>query len=163
MPPKSKRERGGCDDVVTPPELLQQLERMYGSFDFDPCPLNYQVDTLSTDVRWGKRNFVSAPFTKLPLFLKRALFELTEHQATSVMLMPARTNSKYFVELVLPYAADIQFIARRIKFAGFKNAAATPLMVVVFAPREQLECRHNIELLDLGPEYSAWTVANLSN
>ena len=47
------------------------------------------------------------------------------------MLLPARTDTIWFHEWVLPYA-DIYFIKGRLKFGNSKNSAPFPSMIVVF-------------------------------
>jgi site-specific DNA-methyltransferase (adenine-specific) len=51
---------------------------------------------------------------------------------TVVFLLPARTDTRWFHDFVLPRAAEIRFIRGRLKFGGSKNAAPFPSMVVVF-------------------------------
>ena len=51
--------------------------------------------------------------------------------ATVVMLLPARTDTKWFHDYCLPYG-KIEFLRGRLKFGGCKNAAPFPSMVVVF-------------------------------
>jgi site-specific DNA-methyltransferase (adenine-specific) len=50
----------------------------------------------------------------------------------AVFLIPARTDTRWFHEIVLPYAAEIRFIKGRLKFSGAKNSAPFPSMIVVF-------------------------------
>lgn len=47
------------------------------------------------------------------------------------MLIPARTDTKWFHDYVL-HRAEIRFIAGRLKFGGAKNSAPFPSMVVIF-------------------------------
>lgn len=51
--------------------------------------------------------------------------------AVVVMLLPARTDTKWFHEYVLPYA-EIYFIKGRLKFGDSKNSAPFPSMIAVF-------------------------------
>ncbi len=48
-----------------------------------------------------------------------------------VMLIPARTDTRYFHEYIYN-KADIRFIKGRLKFGGHKNSAPFPSMVVIF-------------------------------
>ena len=48
-----------------------------------------------------------------------------------VMLIPARTDTKYFHEYIYK-KAEIRFLKGRLKFGGSKNSAPFPSMVVVF-------------------------------
>lgn len=47
------------------------------------------------------------------------------------MLLPARTDTKWFHDYILG-KAEIRFIRGRLKFGGSKNSAPFPSMVVVF-------------------------------
>ena len=51
--------------------------------------------------------------------------------ATVVMLLPARTDTKWFHDWVLPYG-KIEFLRGRLKFGGCNNSAPFPSMIVIF-------------------------------
>ena len=53
--------------------------------------------------------------------------------STVVMLLPARTDTKWFHEYIYNQA-EIRFIKGRLKFGNSKNSAPFPSMVVVFRP-----------------------------
>lgn len=53
---------------------------------------------------------------------------------TVVMLLPARTDTKWFHEYIYN-KAEIRFIKGRLKFGNSKNAAPFPSMIVVFDGR----------------------------
>lgn len=48
-----------------------------------------------------------------------------------VMLIPARTDTKYFHEYIYG-KAEIRFLKGRLKFGGSKNSAPFPSMIVIF-------------------------------
>lgn len=50
----------------------------------------------------------------------------------AVMLIPARTDTKWFHDYIYEEAYEIRFIKGRLKFGDCKNAAPFPSMVVVF-------------------------------
>ena len=52
--------------------------------------------------------------------------------ATVVMLLPARTDTKWFHDWCLPYG-KIEFLRGRLKFGGCDNSAPFPSMIVVFS------------------------------
>lgn len=56
---------------------------------------------------------------------------------TVVMLLPARTDTKWFHTWVLPYA-EIRFVKGRLKFGGSRNSAPFPSMVAVFRSAERI-------------------------
>lgn len=51
--------------------------------------------------------------------------------ATVVMLLPARTDTKWFHDWCLPYG-KIEFLRGRLKFGGCDNSAPFPSMIVIF-------------------------------
>ena len=54
-----------------------------------------------------------------------------ESGCTVVMLLPARTDTKWFHEYIYG-RAEVRFVRGRLKFGGSKNSAPFPSMVVVF-------------------------------
>ena len=48
-----------------------------------------------------------------------------------VCLLPARTDTKWFHDYVLPYS-DIEFIRGRVKFGGSKWNAPFPSLIATF-------------------------------
>lgn len=58
--------------------------------------------------------------------------EAQKINTTVVMLIPARTDTRYFHEFIYHKAREIRFIKGRLKFGNQKNNAPFPSMVVVF-------------------------------
>lgn len=48
-----------------------------------------------------------------------------------VMLLPARTDTKWFHDFIY-HKAEIRFVKGRLKFGGSKNSAPFPSMVVIY-------------------------------
>ena len=55
----------------------------------------------------------------------------SEHTGVAVMLLPARTDTRWFHDYIYQ-KAEIRFIKGRLKFGGAKNPAPFPSMVVIF-------------------------------
>lgn len=53
------------------------------------------------------------------------------HKGLAVMLLPARTDTRWFHNFIYQ-KAEIRFIKGRLKFGGSKNSAPFPSMVVIF-------------------------------
>ena len=117
------------DRWATPRDTYEALDKEF-HFDFDPCPLDGEQDgTASLFVAWqGKRVFCNPPYgPDLRKFLERA------HEAElAVFLIPARTDTRWFHEIVLPHAKEIRFLKGRLKFGDSVKSAPFPSMVVVF-------------------------------
>lgn len=64
-------------------------------------------------------------------WVKKAYEESRKPNTLVVMLIPARTDTKWFHDYILG-KAEIRFIRGRLKFGGADNAAPFPSMVVVF-------------------------------
>jgi len=128
------------DDWATPQEFFDGLNREFG-FTLDPCAddRNHKCakyytraqDGLSQD--WGgERVFCNPPYGKeIGDWVRKSLEESAKPNTLVVMLIPARTDTKYFHEYIYG-KAEIRFIRGRLKFGGQKNAAPFPSMVVIF-------------------------------
>lgn len=117
------------DRWATPSEVYADLHKEF-SFDFDPCPLDGEVDgTAPLFVEWtGKRVFCNPPYGPgIRPFLERAL-----EADLAVFLLPARTDTRWFHEIVLPHAKEIRFVKGRLTFGDSQNSAPFPSMIVVF-------------------------------
>ena len=113
----------------TPQHIYDALDREF-RFDFDPCPLGGTVDgraPLFSD--WsGKRCFANPPYgPQIPRFLARA------HEAdVAVFLIPCRTDTAWFADIVLRHATEIRFIRGRLRFGDATNSAPFASMIVIF-------------------------------
>lgn len=117
------------DRWATPSDVYADLHREF-SFDFDPCPLDGEVDgTAPLFVEWtGKRVFCNPPYGPgIRPFLERAM-----EAELAVFLIPARTDTRWFHEIVLPHAKEIRFVKGRLKFGDSRSSAPFPSMIVVF-------------------------------
>jgi len=126
-------------DGKTPTDLYEQLNQEF-NFDFDPCPPNADFNGL--EIEWKKSNFVNPPYDQQKLWVKKAYeqskryyrqrFTVIMKNKICVLLLPARTDTKLFHEIILPYAKEIRFIKGRLKFQQYKNSAPFPSMIVIF-------------------------------
>ena len=117
------------DRWATPRAVYEALDAEF-HFNFDPCPLDGTEDGLATlFVSFaGKRCFLNPPYGPgIGKWLDRA-----READLAVCLIPSRTDTRWFHEIVLPYASEIRFIRGRLKFGGAKNCAPFPSMIVIF-------------------------------
>ena len=119
----------GKDDWKTPKDIYNALDKEFG-FDFDPAPPNPQFDGLNVD--WGNSNYINPPYsTKLQdAFIEKGFNEWKKGK-TCVFLIPVRTSTKRWQNIILPHATEIRF-TKRIKFEGAENVAPFDTAVVVF-------------------------------
>jgi len=128
-------------DWETPPELFAELDAEFG-FTLDPCcteatakcAKHYTADDDGLSKSWrGERVFCNPPYG-------RAIGSWVEKCATEdalcVMLIPARTDTRYFHEHIYRKpGVEIRFLRGRVRFLqnGERQAGAPfPSMVVVF-------------------------------
>lgn len=114
---------------ATPVGVLADLDAEF-HFNFDPCPMGRTQDGLaSIFTQWqGKRVFCNPPYGPgVGKWLERGL-----EADVAVFLIPARTDTRWFHEIVLPKAKEIRFIKGRLKFGDAVKQAPFPSMLVIF-------------------------------
>ena len=85
---------------------------------FDPCPYNSNFDGLK--IEWKDKNFVNPPYSKISAFVDKSIEEFKKGK-TVILLIPARTDTKYFKKLV-DYGVDITFVTGRLHFNNSNSA-----------------------------------------
>ena len=76
--------------------------------------------------------FVNPPYGRgIGQWVKKAYEEGCKENTTVVMLIPSRTDTKYWHDYVMK-ADEIRFVRGRIKFGDETNSAPFPSAVVVF-------------------------------
>ena len=119
------------DDWKTPESIYQQLDDEF-DFTFDPAPIKHDTQTWDGLIEeWGDRNFINPPFSDWQKWVKKGYEEYKKGKVV-VFLLAARTDTKAFHEIILPYANEIRFIKGRLKFGRYKSAAPFPSIVVIF-------------------------------
>lgn len=110
------------NDWKTPDFFYNQLNEEF-NFDFDPCPLNHNVDDWNgLEIDWKERNFINPPYSRKlkEAFIRKAIDESNKGNLC-VMLLPVSTSTKIFHEYIKPNAKEIRFIKGRIPFIGYNN------------------------------------------
>lgn len=120
------------DHWKTPQIVFDNLDKEF-HFNDDPCPL-YGIGGLSRN--WNTNVFVNPPYSNIRPFLEKSIIELKSNSNVIVFLIPSRTDTKWWHEIVLPYATEIRFIKGRLKFGNAINSAPFPSVIVVFKRRE---------------------------
>ena len=79
----------------------------------------------------GEIVFCNPPYGReLPKWVKKC-YEEFKQGATVVMLVPARTDTKWFHDYIY-HEAEIRFIKGRLKFGDGKQSAPFPSMIAIF-------------------------------
>ena len=116
------------DNWSTPKDFYNVLNETF-KFTFDPCPLRGKENGLELD--WIGNIFINPPYSNIRKFIEKGLEEHKKGNAKLlVYLVPARTDTKWFHELVLN-KFNIQFIKGRLKFGDSKNSAPFPSMLLI--------------------------------
>ena len=125
------------DSWSTPQTLKDKLNEEFDFDDFDPCPLNDNPDSDGLQIEWASKTFVNPPYSKLGSTKKNGLgwVEKAHQEAQKgklvVMLVPARTDTKWFHEIVLENGYEVRFLKGRLKFGGKKGSAPFPSILVI--------------------------------
>ena len=126
----------------TPQDLFDKLNNEF-HFTLDVCATqeNAKCDSFYTKEQdglsqpWKGVVWCNPPYGKqIGSWVRRGFFASLSGN-TVVMLLPARTDTRWFHEYIYG-EAEIRFIRGRLKFGGSKNSAPFPSMVVVFMPHD---------------------------
>jgi len=122
----------------TPQDFFNKLNEEF-DFTIDVCalPENAKCERYFTPEddalkqKWTGTCFCNPPYGReIGQWVEKAS-KSADEGATVVMLLPARTDTKWFHNYVYG-KAEIRFVAGRLKFGGSKNSATFPSMVVIF-------------------------------
>lgn len=85
----------------------------------------------------GGRVWCNPPYgRKIGKWVKKAYDEYKQNGTTVVMLLPARTDTRWFHDYIYG-VAEIIFIKGRLRFSGAKANAPFPSMVVIYKGKEK--------------------------
>lgn len=127
------------DEYPTPYDTFNALDYEF-HFTLDPCATEsnrkckkyYSVDTDGLKADWGgERVFCNPPYSKIKDWVKKCYEESLKPGTLVVMLIPARTETKWFHDYIL-HRSEVRFIKGRLKFGNSKNNAPFPSMIVIF-------------------------------
>ena len=126
------------DEWATPQDIFDKLNCEF-QFDLDPCATaeNHKTDLYFTAEQdglkqnWGgRRVFCNPPYSKIDKWVEKAYRESRQDHTIVVLLIPARTDTKYFHNFIYN-RAEIRFVRGRLKFGQSKNSAPFPSMIVI--------------------------------
>lgn len=125
------------DNWATPQDFFDKLNQEF-NFTLDPCASSenakcknfYTKEDNGLTKSWDNNVvFCNPPYGRV---LKDWVKKASEARGgVVVMLIPARTDTRYFHEYIYN-KAEIRFIKGRLKFGDSKNSAPFPSMVVIF-------------------------------
>lgn len=128
------------EDWGTPQWLFDELNFEFG-FTLDACANEYNakcnryfsIRDNGLEQDWsGNVVFCNPPYGKqLSLWVEKCWNESKKPNTIVVMLIPVRTDTKWFHKFVYNQS-EIRFLNRRLKFQGSSNMAPFPSMIVIF-------------------------------
>lgn len=134
----------GKDDWETPDDIFDPWNEVF-HFDLDAAAneVNHKCDKwlgpggLAEDaltVEW--KDYTTGPVWLNPPYSRGLQSKFVKKAAESgldvVCLLPARTDTKLFHEIIQPSPNTLHFLKGRIKFKGAQHGAPFPSMIVVF-------------------------------
>ena len=126
---------------ATPQDLFDKLnDEFHFTLDAAASPDNAKCANYFTEEQnglvqsWGGHTvWCNPPYCrKTGLWVKKAYEEHQRTGCTVVMLLPSRTDVRWFHDYILG-KAEIRFIKGRLKFGGSKNSAPFASIVVPFS------------------------------
>ena len=125
----------------TPQEFFDKLDWRFGPFDLDPCadPTNTKCANFFTEPEdgltksWeGFTSFINPPYGRgIDKWIQKGYEESRKEGTKVVMLIPSRTDTKYWHQYVMK-ADEVYFVKGRLKFGDCENSAPFPSAIVVF-------------------------------
>lgn len=129
------------DDWATPQSFFDELDREF-HFSLDPCasPSNAKCKQYFTREEdglfkcWqGERVFCNPPYGReMAKWVHKCYTESRKPNTLVVALLPARTDTLWFHNLIYHKAREIRFVKGRLRFGDGNGPAPFPSMVVIF-------------------------------
>ena len=130
---------GSSDEWSTPEETFQALDTEF-HFTLDPCAtdqnhkcaLYYTQKENGLLQNWGGQSvFCNPPYSQIGAWVEKAYREASKDHTLVVLLIPSRTDTKYFHDFIYQ-RSEIRFVRGRLKFGEAIHNAPFPSMIVIF-------------------------------
>jgi len=140
------------DPVRRTPETIRICSQL--EFDYTGV-INRAPEALEDSTEWYQSSFVVADYSKPEPWLTRAIRECLRGK-TVVMMLPARTHTKWFHELVLEEATQVRFIQGKVKHGD--NSYDIPEILAVFKrdikPSKKQRRAKNVAILKMKTSFT---------
>lgn len=101
------------------------------------CDKYFSEKDNGLELTWPKGwSWCNPPYGKSLIYWAKKAYEQSEEGRDCIMLLPARTDTKWFHQYILPFASAVIFIRGRLTFKGEPASAPFPSMLVVWKKRE---------------------------
>lgn len=127
------------DEWATPQSVFDELNAEF-NFTLDPCATkdNAKCERFFTKDQDGLSKsweneivYCNPPYGRVIGNWVKKAYEESKKGSTVVMLIPARTDTKWFHDYIYR-KQEIRFIRGRLRFNGVNSNAPFPSMIVVF-------------------------------
>jgi phage N-6-adenine-methyltransferase len=122
-------------DWETPRSVFEKCDAIW-HFDLDAassdgnalCERHYTLEDNGLEMPWGGSVWVNPPYGReIGAWVEKAVRETRGTDTVVVMLLPARTDTRWWQDNVMPYAAEVSFLRGRCRFTvGGKEAGTAP-------------------------------------
>lgn len=110
--------------------MLQLEFNFVGMVDASEMTSKKQMqEALATD--WYDSTFVVVDYSNVETWLNKCIAE-SEKGKTVVALVPSRTSSHWFHDLILEQAKEVRFVKGRVTMTGKSTPGSTPDAIVVY-------------------------------
>ena len=127
------------DEWSNPDYVFDSLDKEF-HFTLDPCATEeihkciryFTIEKNGLEKDWGGEVvFCNPPYSQIKKWVEKGYREGIKDNTIVVMLIPARTDTRWFHNFIL-HRSEVRFIAGRIKFGEAKYNAPFPCMVVIW-------------------------------
>lgn len=127
------------DEWATPQTFFDEVNKEF-NFNLDVCATeeNHKCDKYYTmhddglSKKWGGHTvWCNPPYSEIDKWVAKAFYETRNDNTTVVLLIPSRTDTRYFHNYIYQ-RSEIRFVKGRLKFGDGKNSAPFPSMLVIF-------------------------------
>ena len=133
------------DEWETPAEFVAKQAAEFGSFTLDPCCRRENAKASQFFTKeddglaqlWTGRVWLNPPYSAPAPWLRKAIASVARPGcALVVALLPARTETGWFHDLVIGGAAEIRFVRGRLRFLGWERtpipAPRNPSLLAIY-------------------------------
>lgn len=128
---------------ATPQQFFDALDAEFGPFTVDvaanawnaKCAAFFTEEQDGLQQIWTGRVWCNPPYGPgIDKWVAKGWEAVRDgHAQVAVLFVPARTDTRWWHDVVMAHASEVRFIRGRVKFGG-KGGAPFPSCVVVFAP-----------------------------
>lgn len=117
----------------------------FGSLNYlDPCPLHCETDNLSIEYD-AQGLFINPPYSDIKSWVDFAIRQVDRNDCDVVLLVPSRTDTKWFQQLIRRQDCYLYFVEGRLHFNDGKSSAPFPSVFIClgrFAKNSYFSIQH---------------------